>query len=112
MRLLPTLLIAAASLTACRYFTPAEFFAENYTPWHYVQQPPSGFTTRDLDALGIAADMKFTDKDDGDIIYVFRLHHTPYYQGEPDKELAEVWRFDANTKRAVGIYTYRYNKIF
>ncbi len=112
MKHLLALLAATVLTVGCRYTAPSDFFAENYTPWHYVQQAPAEFFTHDLDALGIAADMKFTDKHSGDIIYVFRSHHTPHYRGAPDKQLAEVWRFNGKTKRAEGIYTYRYNKIF
>ena len=99
-------------LCACRIFAPSDDFADNFTPWHYVQQAPQGYTESDLKALDIPADLHFTDKKTGDIVYVFRRHHTPHYQGAPDKQLAEVWRFDAETRKAKGIYTYRTNRNF
>ena len=104
--LILTALAATGILCACRVFAPSDFFEDNFTAWHYVQQAPADFTETDLQALDIPVDLHFTDKKTGDAVYVFRRHHTPYYQGQPNKQLAEVWRFDSNTGKAKGIYTY------
>ena len=104
------LLFGAMILNACRIFCQADFFTENYTAWHFVQQAPANFTTEDLESLGIAYELRFTDPKTGQRVYVFRRHHTPYYTGEPGQQFAEVWRFDAKTNKAVGIYLYHYNK--
>lgn len=105
-------LVTTGVLCACRVFAPSDYFADNFTPWHYVQQAPQGYTERDLLALDIPADLHFTDKKSGDIVYVFRRHHTPHYQGTPDKQIAEVWRFDGKTSKAKGIYTYQTDRNF
>ena len=105
-------LLAAASLSSCRFFAQQTFFEEHFTAWHYVQQAPNDFTEKDLKALDIPADLHFTDPKTGDIVYVFRSHHTPHYQGAPDKQFAEVWRFDGTTRRAKGIYTYQTDRKF
>ena len=107
-----TMLLVTGVLCACRIFVPSDYFEANYTPWHYVQQAPGGFTESDLKKLDIPADLNFTDKKTGDIVYVFRSHHTPHYQGAPDKQFAEVWRFDGTTRRAKGIYTYQTDRKF
>lgn len=104
------LLPVVVLLNACRLFCQADFFTENYTQWNFVQQVPADFTPEDLEALGIAYELRFTDPKTGQRVYVFRRHHTPYYTGVPSQQLAEVWRFDAKTNKAVGIYLYYYNK--
>lgn len=111
-RFILTVLALVATMSSCRFFAQESFFADHFTPWHYVQQAPSGFSENDLHALDIPVDLHFTDTKTGDIVYVFRRHHTPYYQGAPDKQLAEVWRFDGKTHQAKGIYTYRTNLNF
>lgn len=107
-----TMLAITGALCACRFVAQSEYFDENYTAWHYVQQAPQNFTEADLKALDVQSELHFTDKKTGDIVYVFRRHHTPYYQGTPDKQVAEVWRFDAETGKAKGIYSYRTERNF
>ena len=111
-RIILSALLAGTALSSCRFFAQQTFFEEHFTAWHYVQQAPNGFTETDLKKLDIPADLNFTDTKTGDIVYVFRSHHTPHYQGEPDKQFAEVWRFDGKTRRAKGIYTYQTDRNF
>lgn len=113
MNLLKKLSMAALPLCllcACRIFTPASFFEENYTLWPYVQPAPAHFTEDDLHKLGIAHDMKFTEPQTQAKVYVFRRHHTPWYSGPPDKQYAEVWKFCPKTGKTLGVYLYRYAK--
>lgn len=110
--LILSLLVATGVLCACRIVAPSDYFDNNYTAWHYVQQAPQNFSESDLKALDVPTELQFTDKKTGDIVYVFRRHHTPYYQGAPDKQIAEVWRFDGETRKAKGIYSYRTERNF